>query len=63
MKVAMSRVGLAAVALCCSYAAQAAVIYSNGGQNPNAGTNMSDSLVADNFTIGAASNTLLAADR
>ena len=51
-----NRVGLAALTLGFSLVAQGATIYDNGGPNQFSGTQMSDVLVAENFTVGGTSD-------
>jgi len=56
MKVAMIRMGLAAFTLSLSFAVQGALIYNNGSPDQVSGTNMSEFLVAENFTLSAAAD-------
>ena len=56
MKVAIIRMGLAVFALGLSFAVSGVPIYNNGLPDQVSGTNMSEVLVAENFTIGAAAD-------
>ena len=53
MKAGIIRGALVVLGLGVSHAAQGAVIYDNGGPDQVSGTNMSEQLVAENFTLGA----------
>jgi hypothetical protein len=52
----MVRLGLAAFTLCLSLTVQGALIYNNGSPDQVSGTNMSEVLVAENFTLSAAAD-------
>ena len=52
----MTRVGVAALALCLACGAQAATVFNNGAPNQLSGVNMSANLVAEDFTVAAAFN-------
>lgn len=54
MKSLMIRRCLAALSLSFSFVVQGAIIYNNGPPDQVSGTNMSEFLVAENFTLGAA---------
>ena len=53
---AVNRAGLATLTLGLSFVAQGATIYNNGAPNQFSGTQMSEFLVAEDFTIGGTSN-------
>lgn len=46
--------GIAAVALCAAAGAQAAAVFDNGGPDQVSGVNMNANVVAEDFTLGAA---------
>ncbi|MFN0104116.1 MAG: PEP-CTERM sorting domain-containing protein [Bryobacteraceae bacterium] len=52
----MIRAGLIALTLSLSHGVQGATIYNNGSPDQVSGTNMSEFLVAENFTLGAAAD-------
>ena len=56
MKKVVNRAGLVVLTFCLSIAAQGATIYDNGLPNRVFGVNMSAFVVAENFSIAAASN-------
>ena len=56
MNIQMTRVGVAALALCLACGAQAATVFNNGAPNQLSGVNMSANLVAEDFTVAAAFN-------
>ena len=56
MKKVVNRAGLVVLTFCLSIAAQGATIYNNGSPNQVYGVNMSAFVVAENFSIAAASN-------
>ncbi len=53
---AVNCAGLVALTLGLSFVAQGATIYDNGGPNQFSGSQMSDFLVAENFTVGGTSD-------
>lgn len=58
MSISKIGLGLAALALAFSFPARGALSYDNGAPDQVSGTNMSEQLVAENFTLGADANVI-----
>ena len=56
MRKVVNRTGVVILTLGLSFVAQGTTIYDNGGPNQFSGTQMSDFLVAEDFTVGATSD-------